>query len=512
MSASNGGGPVLQITKLSKTFPGQQALKDVDFDVRAGEVHALVGQNGSGKSTLIKVLAGYHKPDDRASATVAGEPFQLGDATSAFAAGLRFVHQDLGLVPALGALDNLALGRGYKKGRSGTIAWRREEAAGRRTLAQLGYEFDLKTPVSRLTASERTGIAIARALENWSGNVKVLVLDEPTASLPAAEAERLFQVIRTVRASGVAIVYVSHRFAEVLEIADRVTVLRDAERVATRSASELDQNSLIELTIGRALKALDAAHQIEHELHEEAILRVRGLSGKRVEHLDLDVHAGEIIGIAGVTGSGREEVAELIFGALPRRGDVRVDGRAIPPLRPDMCVRRGMALLPAERLSKAALKDKTLRENITIGRLKPFYNVKGLRKKAERDEALKWLHELDVVPKDTEARLITLSGGNQQKVMLARALRLDPRLLVLDEPTQGVDVGAKAAIHAIVEQAAQAGAAVLVMSTESEELLGLCNRIIVLINGRAARSFTPDEITADELTELTMREDLSAAA
>ena len=514
-ASSNGAtlaaAPVLQIENLSKTFPGQRALKSVDFDLRPGEVHALIGQNGSGKSTLIKVLAGYHQPDDGATATLADEPFTLGDSQSAFAAGLRFVHQDLGLVPALGALDNLALGRGYHKGRTGTISWRAEAEAGRRTLAQLGYTFDLKTPVSRLTASERTGIAIARALEDWSGNAKVLVLDEPTASLPAAEADRLFEVVRTVRDSGVAIIYVSHRFAEVFAIADRITVLRDGARVATRQAADLDENGLIELTIGRALTALNAAHAIEHEMdHGDAVLSIRGVQGKVIEHLDVDVHAGEIVGIAGVTGSGREEVADLVFGATPRGGEVVVEGRKVPAMRPDLCVRRGMALVPAERLSKAALRDMTLRENITIGNLKPFYGMSGLRKNAERDETLTWLEKLDVVPRDPEARLINLSGGNQQKVMLARALRLDPRVLVLDEPTQGVDVGAKAAIHAIVEEAAKAGAGVLIMSTESEELLGLCDRILVLVNGHELRSYAASDLTADELTEITMREDLSA--
>jgi ribose transport system ATP-binding protein len=503
---------VLSIANLSKTFPGQRALADVDFEVLPGEVHALIGQNGSGKSTLIKILAGYHQPDAGATAQLAGEPLQLGDATSAFASGLRFVHQDLGLVPALGALDNLALGRGYQKGRTGTIAWRREAEAGRRTLAQLGYDFDLRTPVSRLTASERTGIAIARALEDWSGTVKVLVLDEPTASLPAAEAERLFGVIRTVKASGVAIVYVSHRFSEVFQIADRITVLRDGARVATCEASEIDEPKLIELTIGRALKALEAAHEIEHRRRADAVLAVRGLAGKALAHLDVDVHAGEIVGIAGVTGSGREEVADLIFGAVARSGEVRVDGKPIPAERPDLCMRRGMALLPADRLSKAALRDMTLRENITLGRIAPFYNLVGLRKKAERAEAMTWLERLDVMPKDPEARLINLSGGNQQKVMLARALRLEPRVLVLDEPTQGVDVGAKAAIHAIIEEAARAGAGVLVISTESEEILGLCDRVTVLVNGRELRSYTASELTPDELTELTMREDLRAAA
>ena len=238
----DGGGPrsagdstVLRITGLSKTFPGQLALANVDFDVRRGEVHALIGQNGSGKSTLLKVLSGYHQPDDGAEAVVDGAPLRLGDAASAFAAGLRFVHQDLGLVPALGAIDNLALGRGYRTGRTGTISWRREAEAGRRSLARLGYELDMRKPVSSLTAAERTGIAIARALDGSSGSVKVLVLDEPTASLPAAEAERLFEVIAAVKASGVAVVYVSHRFAEVLRIADRITVLRDGVRITTRT-------------------------------------------------------------------------------------------------------------------------------------------------------------------------------------------------------------------------------------------------------------------------------------
>ena len=230
-----------------------------------------------------------------------------------------------------------------------------------------------------------------------------------------------------------------------------------------------------------------------------------------IRHLDLEVHGGEIVGIAGVTGSGREEVAELVFGAAPRRGDVVVDGVPLPPGRPDVAMKHRMALVPAERRSKAALADMTLRENITIGQLAPFYGAKGLRRKAEQKEARLWLEMLGVVPNDPEARLITLSGGNQQKVMMARALRLGPRVLILDEPTQGVDVGAKASIHALVEQAAQGGAAVLVLSTESEELIGLCDRIVVLIGGRELRSFATSEITPDELTELTMRDDLVVA-
>jgi ribose transport system ATP-binding protein len=502
--------PLLEVEHLSKTFGGQRALDDVDFGIaRPGEIHALIGQNGSGKSTLIKVLAGYHKPDRGASAQIEGEPFELGDATSAFAAGLRFVQQDLGLVPDLDAVNNLALGRGYRKNRLGLISWRREENAGRVLLNRLGYDFDMRLPVGRLNAAERTGVAIARAVEDLEGGTKVLVLDEPTASLPAAEVDRLFEVIRAVQEEGVAIVYVSHRFSEVFRIADRITVLRDGRHVATEDASSLDEAALVRLTIGRELTAFEAAEAMGHEVTgrtEGSGLRVRDLAGKVVAGLDFEVGPGEIIGISGVTGSGREEVAELIYGGAPREGHVEVDGEEVPAGRPDASVAHGMALVPAERLSKAAFRDMTLRENVTIAGLGSFAGVLSLRRRAERDDAQRWLDQLEVVPPDPEARLATLSGGNQQKVIIARALRLTPRIIVLDEPTQGVDVGAKAAIHAIVKEAASEGAAVLVVSSESEELLAVCDRVLVLVEGRVIGDLAADDLTVNELTDLTLRE------
>ncbi|HVT00509.1 MAG TPA: sugar ABC transporter ATP-binding protein [Solirubrobacterales bacterium] len=495
---------MLAIRGLSKTFTGQMALDHVDFDLRPGEVHALVGQNGSGKSTLIKVLAGYHQPDRGASALVAGAPLDLGNSTAAADAGLRFVHQDLGLAPTLSALDNLALGRGYHRGKLGTISWRREARAGRQTLAELGFDFNPKTPIYRLTASQRTGVAIARALEDWSDKVRVLVLDEPTASLPAAEVRRLFEVIRRVRDRGVAIVYVSHRFAEVFEIADRITVLRDGERVATMAAAELTERSLTELTIGRELDALAPVHPHEPQTDEGTVFSVRGLRGEVLESLDLDIGAGEIVGIAGVTGSGREEVTELVCGGRSREGEVRLEGRVIPAERPDVCFRSGMAFVPADRLSKAALPSMRIRENLTICNLDPAYGPLGLSKSRERAEVRAWLDKLDVVPRRSEAQLLELSGGNQQKVMMARAMRLNPKLLVLDEPTQGVDVGAKASIHRIVRDAVEAGAAALVASTESEELLALCDRIVVLVDGKPCATYRYGDLSADELTQVTM--------
>ena len=249
---------LLTIDELSKTFPGQKALDSVHFELEPNEIHALVGQNGSGKSTFIKILAGYHDPDPGAEATIDGRTFRLGDPVAAFGAGLRFVHQDLGLAPTLGTLDNLALGRGYLRGRTGTISWRREAREARKLLGSLGYDFDITAPVSSLAAAERTGVAIARALEGWEEQARILVLDEPTASLPAAEVDRLFSVLRMVHREGVALIYVSHHFGEVFEISERITVLRDGAVVATEVTTDLDESQLIELTIGRALSSLEA--------------------------------------------------------------------------------------------------------------------------------------------------------------------------------------------------------------------------------------------------------------
>jgi ribose transport system ATP-binding protein len=496
---------VLVIRGLSKSFGGQKALDEVDLTVRRGEIHALVGQNGSGKSTIIKLLAGFHDPDPGGQVLLDGAPFELGDPGAALHGGLRFVHQDLALVPALGAIDNLALGRGYRHGRLGGISWGEERRAGRRLLETLGFNFDLNLPVSRLTASQRTGIAIARAIEGLEESApKVLVLDEPTASLPIAETERLFEVIRRVNDAGVAIIYVSHRFGEIFQIADRVTVLRNGRAIATREVREIDKGELTRLTIGRALDALEAAHAIEHRVAASAALTVRGVSGRVLRELELTVHPGEILGIAGVTGSGREEVVPLLSGATSRTGVVEVLDEEVPADRPDVAMAQGIAAVPAERLTNAAFPDRTLRENLTIARLSGFFGPRGLRKKKEKAETDRWLDRLSVVPSNAEARLVTLSGGNQQKVMLARALRLSPRVLLVDEPTQGVDVGAKAEIHAVIEESARNGAAVLVASTDLEELLGLCNRIAVLAEGRLVGKYDTTSLDLAQLTHLVM--------
>ncbi|HEY4826965.1 MAG TPA: sugar ABC transporter ATP-binding protein [Solirubrobacteraceae bacterium] len=501
----------LSVRGMSKTFPGQRALIDVDFDIAPGEVRGLVGQNGSGKSTIIKILAGYHQPDSGAEAMVAGTPLALGNPTAAVAAGLRFVHQDLALVPALDALDNLALGRGYERTHAGTISWKREAEAASSLLAELGYNIDLRRPTSRLTASERTGIAIARALQGWEGEAHVLFLDEPTASLPAGEVQRLFEVVREVKRRGVAVVYISHHFGEVFELCDQVTVLRDGRVVATRPVRDLDEPQLIELTVGRSISGRDIPKRVEQPRTVAAFLTVRGLRGKVVDGVDLEVASGEVVGIAGITGSGREEFVPLLFGGIPRKGKVEIDGKALEPGRPDLSVSRGMALLPSDRLANGLMADMTVKENLTLGSLSDFITRLGLRTSAERSDVARWLDRLDVVPRRPDAVIARLSGGNQQKVMLGRSLRLKPRLLLLDDPTQGVDVGAKAAIHDLIDGIVSDGTAVLVASTESAELIRLCDRILVLSRGRLRETCFARETTPDELTEMTLRGDSAVA-
>lgn len=495
---------VLEVDRLTKSFTGMKALDQVDFILLKGEVLGLVGQNGSGKSTLVKVLAGYHKPDDGASARVAGRPFELGNAASSSTAGLRFVHQDLGLVPSLGALDNLALGRGYRRNSFGTISWRKEADAGARLLDRLGYSFDLRRPVAELRASERTGIAIARALEGYENEARVLILDEPTASLPAAEADRLFEVVRAVNRAGVSIIYVSHRFKEIFELCDRVTVLKDGKHVATHNVTELTETGLVRLTIGRDLEMPGTRHTHAEAKDAAVVLRLDGLSGHGVHGFDLEIAAGEIVGVAGVTGSGRESLGALAFGSLQRGGTVVVAGSEVPKNRPADSIQAGVAYVPAERLANAAFADMTLRENLTISGLGPFYGLFGLDRSREMTETARWLEDFAVKPQDPQAILATLSGGNQQKVMIARAMRLAPLVLILDEPTQGVDVGAKQTIHDIVRAAASGGAGVLVAATESEELVGLCDRIAVMVDGECIGIFKSESLSADDLTELTM--------
>jgi ribose transport system ATP-binding protein len=494
---------LLRIGRLTKRFDATLALDRVDLDVRAGEVHALVGHNGSGKSTLIKVLAGFHEPEPGSEVAVDGVPLDFGSATSSRAAGLRFVHQDLGLVHSLSTVENLALGVGFETGLGGRIRWSSERRDARRRMRELGYDIDPDRPVAELAAAERTGIAIARALRD-ADRARLLVVDEPTAMLPRNEVSVLFDAIRRVRDRGVGVLYVSHRLDEVFSIATRVTVLRDGRRVGTFAVAELDEPFLVELMTGGAPLAVRVDGQAEER--RDGVVSVEGLRGAVLADVSFAAAGGEILGVAGLTGSGREELLPLLFGARERRGGaVRVEGAVLPPGRPGTAIAAGVALVPGDRHTAGAVTSLSVRENLVLTDLRRHETRLGaMRRRAERAETRHWIRSLDVRPPAPDAPFMSLSGGNQQKVVLAKWLRVRPRVLLLDEPTQGVDVQAKAIIHRLAREAASDGAAVVIASSDDTELCECCDRVIVLRDGRITGELRGDEISAHELARLQL--------
>jgi ribose transport system ATP-binding protein len=490
---------VLRIDHLSKTFPGQVALDDVSIDVAAGEVHALVGQNGSGKSTLIKVLAGFHQPDQNgARAWVSEHEIALGDGQAAIDAGVRFVHQDLGLVGLLNAVENIALTAGYLTGPGKRIRWHDEVARTQSALEDLGLaHVDIKASVDTLPPSHRTAIAIARALVGWEDGASLLILDEPTATLPGADVERLFEVIHRLKARGVSILYVSHHLDEVFELADRVTVLRDGKKVTTTAVDGLDHMGLVELIVGHRVETTSATTANEAR---EPLFSVRNLHGGNVHGIDLDIAPGEIVGLAGITGSGREHALGLLAGQIPRDGgQIVLDGTTITNHDPRHAIRSGIAFVPAERGIRGAVGPMNVRENLTICDVGRHFLRGRLRRQREMEETHHWIDQLAIKTSGTEALIGSLSGGNQQKVMFGKALRLTPKLLLLDEPTQGIDIGAKEQIHRLIDQASREGVAVLVASTDTDELVRLCHRVVVLTDGRVRATLLGDHISTDQI-------------
>ncbi len=491
--------PLLTIEHLTKVFPGQVALDDVSLEIQPGSTHALVGQNGSGKSTLIKILAGYHSPEPGYTAILDGANLRLGDGHAASAAGIRFVHQDLGLVNALSAVENIAMGVGYTTKRGGRIDWRADTKQTIGDLFVLGFDdFDVRAPVGTLAPSQKTAVALARAMRGWENGARLLVLDEPTASLPGADVKRLFDAIHRVKERGVAILYVSHHLDEVFEIADTVSVLRDGRRVATEPTVDLDHDRLIELMIGHKLERTSQGERAVSSSGDG--LRVTALSGGTVRQLDLHVQPGEIVGVAGITGSGREMLAKLISGQMPSEaGEVAVNGTAIPNFDPRAAIQAGMAFVPADRASHGVIPFASVSHNLTLANVWRHWRRGRLNHSNETVEVQEWIGRLDVKTAGTAVPISVLSGGNQQKVLFGRSLRLAPSVLVLDEPTSGVDVAAKDQILRLIDQAAQGGTAVVVVSTDTDELVRVAHRIIVMVDGSIIDELSGADMTADNV-------------
>jgi ribose transport system ATP-binding protein len=498
---------LLRIRSLSKTYPGQVALDRASLDVRAGEVHALVGQNGSGKSTLIKILGGYVRADHGADVELAGTPVDLWHLSHEQRRHIRIVHQDLGLVPTLSTVENLGLGRGYLRGPFGNIRWRQETAHAQQALLRFGLAPDVRQPVATLTPAEQAAVAIVRAMQDWdTSQPGLLVLDEPTASLNRGEVEALFREVRRLAALGAGVLFVSHVLDEVLGLADRVTVLRDGQVVAAgESTATLDEQSLVRLIVGRPV---DDLFPEPADRSGRPVLEAEMLYGITLRGVSLRVHAGEVVGVAGLVGSGRDEIAGALFGLTPRfAGKVLVDKRKVFA-SPRDSIRAGMALVPADRKGLGLHMEDRLVEHVPLPRFGEVLDHPASKWKLDhrglRLDAAEWIEKLEVQPPLLDRRMEKFSGGNQQKAVLARWLRTKPKVLLLDEPTQGVDVGAKASIYHHVAEAARDGTAVLVTSSDPKELVHLCDRVLVLRAGMLVAELTGPWLTEEQVVAETL--------
>jgi ribose transport system ATP-binding protein len=478
---------LLELEGARKAYPGVRALQGVDLRVERGEVHALLGENGAGKSTLMKVVAGSVTPD-AGQMTVAGHPVPLGSLEAAKASGVALVYQDLSLVPQLTVGENVLLGR-WPTTRWRTVAWEELHATARRHLGRIGLDVDPRRRVDELGMAERQLVEMAKAL---SGDVRVLLLDEPTSALSDPEARRLFGIVRDLTSSGVAVVYVSHRLPEVLEIADRISVLRDGQLVGTVRASDVDEARLARMMVGRAVGGGGAAPAPVAGNGAPIAIRARGLARPpRLKPVDLELRAGEVVAVFGLVGSGRTRLARTLFGLEPATaGTLEVAGRPVRIASPADAIAVGIGYLGEDRAA-GIVPRMTLAENITLASLPRLGQGWLLAGGQERQLARRFADELHIrAPLDRPAE--TLSGGNQQKLVLARWLCSSARVLILDDPTRGIDVGAKEEVFRLVRRLAGDGAAILYLTSETREARKLADRVLIMAGGRIVHTVDPD--------------------
>jgi ABC-type sugar transport system ATPase subunit len=482
--------PLLRAVDVVRDFPGLRALDRVSLEVVSGEIVALVGHNGSGKSTLVKILAGVDTAD-----TGRIELAELGGT----ATELHVIHQDLGLVSELTAVENLKLAPDPDRSRLAPNARAREREHTLALISRFGEPFDVDVPIARLAPAQRSIIAIARALDGWKHERNVLILDEPTEALHASEVEVLFEAVRRTAAAGAGVVFISHRLDEVLDLAERVVVLRNGCKVADLRTGDLDHETLVTHVTGSEV------HHRPDTARErgagEVALEIVGLTGPQVHGFDLTLRHGEVVGMAGVLGSGRDALPSLVFGAVPASArSFRVGGRDYVRRSPRASVRRGMAFVAGDRAVLGAVPAMNARENMTLPDLRPVTSPFGaLRRRAERTVAGDLARRYDVRPPEPERGFAQFSGGNQQKIVFAKWLRNEPRVLLLEEPTQGVDIGAKQFIYGEIDAAAARGVAVLVCSSDAKELVRLCDRVAVMRNGVVVTELSGDRLTESAL-------------
>jgi rhamnose transport system ATP-binding protein len=492
MRATDQAEAAVTLAHITKSFAGLKVVKDVSFDVRPGEVHALLGENGAGKSTLIKIMAGLYQPDEGEIA-INGIPTKFATPRDAHAAGIATVHQELLLFPELTVAENIFLGQ-TPKTKLGMLDWPAMRSRARALLDSLDSpELDIDAKVGTLSVANRQRVEIARSL---SQDARVVIMDEPTAALADADVARLMDIVRRLKSRGVAIVYVSHRMPEIFALADRVTVLRDGARVGTKDIGEVDEGVLVNMMVGRVIDRL-----YPKKLGESgaSILELREISHRSaVRDISFELRAGEILGIAGLVGSGRTELALTIFGITPATsGTILLEGKPVRIGSPEAARDLGIAYIPEDRGTQGLIRTQTIAENVALANLKKL--TRGLFIDATKllRSARQAIERFGIKARGPQQVVRELSGGNQQKVVLGKWLSTDPRILIMDEPTRGIDVGAKAEIHQLMRKLASEGMAILMISSELPEVLGMSDRVLVMNGGKIVAGFGEGEATPE---------------
>ncbi len=497
--------PILELENISKQFPGVKALDDVHFEVNAGEVHALLGENGAGKSTLIKVISGVYRPDT-GTMKLDGKPVSFNNPREAQQQGIATIYQELSLYPELTVAENIFMGHAPRRkvGPMEVLDWKTAYANAQEILASLHiYSLDVRRKVGSLSVGNRQRVEIAKAL---SLNARILIMDEPTAALTEADVEQLFSIVRLLRERGVGIIYISHRLHEVFELTDRVTVLRDGQYVGTRPVDKsLTENELVSMMVGRTIDNLFP--KMDTEIGQP-VLEIRHLQHKPMTRdVSFQIRAGEILGLAGLVGSGRSEVAQVIFGINPAEsGDILIDGKPVTIRNPEQAMNHGIAYVPEDRGTQGLVRQMRIRENVSMSVLRAIRAGMFISRREESNLAASTIRQLNIRSYSMEQVVNKLSGGNQQKVVVGKWLASKPRILIMDEPTRGIDVGAKAEIHRLMSELAREGLAVLMISSELPEILGMSDRILVMRGGKVVAEFSREEATQERIATAMMSE------